>query len=220
MEFTVRNYQHNDLQGVRAIYGDDEFVRPRLLHKYPKMKEYLADEVSYYYIQYEPESLFVAEVNGKIVGALLGGVNTHRHEQYYKHRIKPYLARRCLTGAYGWPLWLPAVIRTELAGRKIVAPLVDHKLYPAHLHIGVLPTWRRHGIGTALMRRYSKHLRKKKVAGYHLYASSFHPLGVSFYSKLGLDELGQFDWRLHDGFKWKMVTEYIFGQQLNSDLGE
>jgi ribosomal protein S18 acetylase RimI-like enzyme len=215
MEFTLRYYQYNDLQGVRAIYGDDEFARPRLLHKYPRMKEYLADEASYYYTQYEPESLFVAEVNGKVVGALLGGVNTHRHEQYYKGRIKSYLAMRCLTGAYGWPLWLPAVIRTELAGRKIDAPQVDHKQYPAHLHIGILPAWRRHGIGTALMSCYSKHLRKKEVAGYHLYASSFHPIGVSFYRKLGLEELGQFDWHLHDGYEWLMVTEYIFGQRLN-----
>ena len=40
------------------------------------MNEYLADEVSYYYSQYEPESLFVAEVIGEIDGALLRG-KTH-----------------------------------------------------------------------------------------------------------------------------------------------
>ena len=40
------------------------------------MNEYLADEVSYYYSQYEPESLFVAEESGKIVGSQLRG-KTH-----------------------------------------------------------------------------------------------------------------------------------------------
>ncbi len=216
VEFRVRHYQEADIEAVRVIYGDDEFARPRLLQKYPRMSAYLADEVSYYYTQYEPESIFVAEVEGEIVGALLGGVDTHRHERYYKQRIRPYLARQCLMGAYGWPVWLMAVMRTEIAGRKIVAPRVDRNQYPAHLHIGILPAWRRQGIGTALMDSYAKYLRKKGVAGYHLYASSFHPLGVSFYRKLGLEDLGQFVWRLYDGFEWIMVTEYIFGKRLDS----
>ena len=172
-EFSVRHYQNADLDGLRAIYGDDEFARPHLLQKYPRMREYLADEVLYYFTRYEPESLFVAEAQGEIIGALLGAINTPHQAQIYRRSTRPYLALRCLAGAYGWPAWALPVIRTEFAGWNLITPKVNRKLYPAHLHIGVLPAWRRHGVGTALMDSYAGYLRQKNVAGYHLYCSSF-----------------------------------------------
>lgn len=209
----IRSYTPADREAVRRIYGMDEFARPRLQQKYPRYGETLADEMSYY-PDYEPQSLFVAEVNGEVVGALLGAVNTDRFEQVYQRRIRPLLLRRTLSGAYGWPGWLPAVLRTEWAGRKIQAPKVDRNQYPAHLHIGLLPAWRRQGLGTQLMQRYAAYLKQLDVPGYHLYASSFHPSGVAFYYKLGLKLLGQFDWQLHTGFEWLAVTERIFAWRL------
>jgi len=212
--FTIRSYAPSDRPGVRAIYGDDEFARPALLHRYPRMADYLADELSYF-TDYEPKSLFVAEAQGQIVGALLGAVDTARCGQVYKQHIRPMLRRRCLLGAYGWPGWLPAVVRTELAERHVQAPEVDRGRYPAHLHIGVLPAWRRQGIGPALIAQFSRYLTGRGVPGWHLYVSSYHPLGLAFYQKLGLELLGQFDWRLHDGQRWLTVTERIFGLRLD-----
>jgi GNAT superfamily N-acetyltransferase len=209
----IRPYHAVDRPAVRRIYGMDEFARPRLQQKYPRYSEYLADEMSYY-PDFEQESLFVAEVCGEVVGALLGAVDTARFQQVYQRRIRPLLLRRTLRGAYGWPGWLPAILRTEWAGRKIEAPKVDHDSYPAHLHIGILPAWRRQGLGTQLMQRYAAYLQGLGVPGYHLYASSFHPLGVTFYYKLGLEYLGQFDWQLHTGFEWLAVTEHIFALRL------
>ena len=213
MTGSIRSYAPADRPAVRRIYGVDEFARPCLQQKYPRYGEYLADEMSYY-PDYEPESLFVAEVDGQVVGALLGAIDTARFEQVYGRRIRPYLLRRTLAGAYGWPGWLPAVLRTEWAGRQIKAPRVDRTQYPAHLHIGILPEWRRRGLGGLLMLRYADYLRQQGVPGYHLYASSFHPLGVAFYYKLGLEYLGQFDWQLHTGYEWLKVTERIFARRL------
>lgn len=209
----VRAYLPSDRPAVRMIYGMDEFARPRLQYKYPRYSEYLADEMSYY-PDYEPESLFVAEGDGRVVGALQGAVDTARFERVYQKRIRPLLLRRTLSGAYGWPGWLPAILRTEWAGRQIIAPKVDRKQYPAHLHIGILPDWRRQGLGGQLMQRYTDYLRQRGVPGYHLYASSFHPLGVAFYYKLEMELLGQFDWRMHTGFEWMAVTERIFARRL------
>jgi GNAT superfamily N-acetyltransferase len=209
----VRTYTPADRPAVRRIYGTDEFARPHLQQKYPLYGEYLADEMSYY-PDYEPESLFVAEVDGQVVGAVLGAVDSERFERVYRQRTRPLVVRRGLSGAYGWPGWLPAVLRTEWAGRQIQAPEVDLKRYPAHLHIGILPEWRRQGLGGALMAHYETCLRQRGVFGYHLYASSFHPLGVAFYHRLGLELLGQFVWRLHTGFEWLAVTEMIFARRL------
>jgi len=213
MPATIRSYTPADRPAVRVIYGIDEFARPRLFQKYPRYSEYLADEMSYY-PDSEPESLFVAEINGQVVGALLGAVDTERFELVYRRRIRPLLVLRGLAGVYGWPGWLPAVCRTEWASREVRAPKVDRNKYPAHLHIGILPEFRRQGLGTALMSRYAEYLRLRGIAGYHLYASSFHSLGVAFYQKLGLELLGQFDWHLHTGFEWVNVTERIYATRV------
>jgi len=212
--YSIRSYTPFDRPGVRAIYGDDEFARPALLRKYPRMADYLADELSYF-TDDEPETLFVAEAQGQIVGALLGAVDTARCAQVYKQRVRPMLIRRCLSSAYGWPGWLPAVLRTELAERHTQAPKIDRGCYPAHLHIGVLPAWWRRGIGTALIVQFGRYLTDRGVPGWHLFVSSYHPLGLAFYQKLDLELLGQFDWRLHDGQRWLNVTERIFGLQLD-----
>lgn len=213
MQITIRSYQPEDRPAVRQIYGMDEFARPRLAQKYAGYREYLADEMSYY-PDHEPESLFVAEVDGIVVGALQGAIDTGRFERVYQRQIRPRLRMRCLTGVYGLPGWLPAVLLTEWAERKVVAPKVDRVLYPAHLHIGLLPAWRRQGLGTALMDRFAVYLRQRGVPGYHLYASSFHPMGVAFYNKLGLELLGTFDWRLHSGYEWVNVTERIYAKKV------
>jgi hypothetical protein len=90
MRAIICSYVQNDRPAVRAIYGGDEFARPKLLAKYPRYSEYLADEMSYY-PDFEPESLFVAEINGQVVGALLGAVDTGRFKAVYQRRILPQL---------------------------------------------------------------------------------------------------------------------------------
>jgi GNAT superfamily N-acetyltransferase len=213
MPVIIRSYAHKDRSYVRAIFGMDEFARPKLIASYPRFSEYLADEMSYY-PDYEPESLFVAEVEGQAVGALLGAVDTGKFENIYRTRIRPLLIRRLLTGAYGKPGWLPAIVRTEWANREVKAGFVDRSLYPAHLHIGVLPTYRRQRIGSKLMTAYGEYLLSLGNPGYHLFASSFQPLGIAFYQKFELKLLGQFDWRLHTGFDWLTVTESVFARSL------
>ncbi len=93
---------------------------------------------------------------------------------------------------------------------------MDHERYPAELHIGVRRDWRRQGIGAALMSAFEAYLRRKDVPGYRISASSYHHEGVSFYRKLGLDELGQFGRRFHDGFTWLEVQEYVFVRDLST----
>ncbi len=208
----IRPYRLEDRAGVRAIYGDDEFCRPALLARYPRMREYLADSMSYY-TDYEPESLFVADSGNRIVGALLGAVATQRCERLRDRVVQRTILRRCLSGTYGLPIWYWPIWLTELAQRDAVYPEVDLHDYPAHLHIGILPRWRRQGIGTALMAAYADYLSARDIPGYHLYASSFHPMGVWFYYKLGLTLLDAFDWPLHTGIRWIEVTELIFAKR-------
>jgi GNAT superfamily N-acetyltransferase len=176
------------------------------------MSEYMADRASRYY-DFEPESTFVAELEGQVVGALWSVVDSALGEQY-ERRIRPLVMKRFLSGAYGLPVWVLPDLLTHRANRHTIFPQLDLNQYPAEMHIGLLPEWRRQGIGTALMEHYTDYLRERGVAGFHLFASSFHPLGVAFYRKLRLEELAQFEWRFHNGVKWLTVTDIVFGLRL------
>lgn len=209
----IRPYKPADRAAVRVLYGSDEFARPQLLAKYPQMRHYLADSMAHYY-DIEPESTFVATWQGEVIGSLLGTVDTQRNTERYRQQMLPLLRWRSFTGGYGWPGWLWSIWRTEWASKQVATPEIDLTDYPAHLHIGVQPQWRRQGIGTQLMTYFATYLHEHNIAGYHLYASSFHPLGVAFYHKLGLSLLGQFPWRFHNGVGWITATEYIFGQRI------
>jgi len=214
-DLVVRPYRPEDRPGVRLIYGVDEFAHPALQRRFPRMQDYLADSMSHYYA-YEPESTFVALAGGQVVGALLGTVDTLRCERDYEPRTRRLLRVRALAGKYGWPAWWWADLLTSWAGREIVRPPVDLERFPAHLHIGLLPAWRRRGIGTQLTLAYEAYLRSRGIPGYHLYAASFHPLGMAFYQKSGMEILGRFEWRFHNGYRWLPVTETVFGRRLET----
>ncbi|MEW6093583.1 MAG: GNAT family N-acetyltransferase [Chloroflexota bacterium] len=211
----IRPCSPADHAGIRAIYGEDDFARPELQRRHPRLREYLADSMSHYY-ELEPESTFVAAMDEQVVGALLGAVDTRRCEKVYEPRTRALLRKRTLAGAYGWPAWWWANFLTERAGRKVNYPKINLDPFPAHLHIGLLPQWRRKGIGTRLMQAFEEYLRAREIPGYHLYAASFHPLGVAFYRKSGLDVLGRFHWRFHTGYQWLDVEETVFGKYLRN----
>lgn len=214
-EYTVRPYQPSDRQAVRLFAAEDEFERPELYCRYPRMGQWRADGTAYS-CDLEPESLFIAESNGEFIGALFGAADSEtagRRADKYVCRLR---RRRLLLGAYGIPIWLIPMIRTNRAPRLSEAPQVDPARFPAELHMGVKGRYRRRGIGSALVAAFEAYLRSRGVPGYHVYVSSYHEAGVSFYRKIGLEELGQFQWRFHDGFNWLTVTEHVFVRDLRS----
>ena len=215
--FIIRPYQQTDRHAVRELAGEDEFARPELVKRHPRMKRYLADGLAHYY-DLEPESVFVAEVDGEVIGNLLGAVDTKMASAREKQVVRPLQRNRCLRGQYGFPVWLLPIWRTDRAAPIDKPPVVDLRQYPAHLHMGVKQAWRRKGVGAALMEAYIDYLRDRQIPGFHLYASSYHHQGVSFYRKVGLEELGQFRWHFHDGRHWLTATEHIFVKRLDGEF--
>jgi len=209
----VRPYRGADRDGVRRLAADDEFERPRLLARYPKWGDYRADGLSRFY-DLEPESCFVAEAGGDVVGNLLGTIDARLAEEREETFTRALRRRRMLRGAYGMPLFLTPVMRTNRAPRLSEPPPIDPALYPAELHIGVDRAWRGRGVGHALVEAFETCLQSRGVPGYRVFASSYHADGVRFFRSLGLEELGTFEWRLHDGVEWKAVTEHVFVRNL------
>jgi ribosomal protein S18 acetylase RimI-like enzyme len=61
--------------------------------------------------------------------------------------------------------------------------------YPAHLHIDLLPSGQRRGLGRRLMNTYLDALRERGVPGVHLTMDPANTGARAFYDRLGFTEL-------------------------------
>jgi GNAT superfamily N-acetyltransferase len=173
----------------------------------------VADLLTYYYIHFEPQSCFVAEEEGKVVGYILGAVDTRRSGKIMIRRVYPLILGRFILGRYkigkrelahGWRL-LKATLRGELSTLK-----PDLVKYPAHLHINILKPYRRRGIGIKLMNRFLEYLKDCGVRGVHLATTNMHKEAVPFYERMGFQLLGRIETAMWRGIIQERVETLVF----------
>src|SRR5262249_25748770 len=80
------------------------------------------------------------------------------------------------------------IIRLIHAGR----PMSDEfELYPAHLHLDLLPIAQGEGWGTRLMELFLNRLRMLGVPGVHLSVGTENDRAIRFYEKMGFREINR-----------------------------
>ena len=72
--------------------------------------------------------------------------------------------------------------------------------FPAHLHIDLLPSYQRMGLGTRLMDTLIAHLRDQGISGVMLGVGSDNEKGKNFYRKYGFEELARDKQQIVMGF--------------------
>ncbi|WP_040834568.1 GNAT family N-acetyltransferase [Nocardia brevicatena] len=139
------------------------------------------------YMDVEPESLFVAEQDGMLVGYLTGCVDSaafpdesvrleqviRRHRLVFRRRSTAFFAR-AMVDAIG-----AAVRRVPTAG-----DFTDAR-WPAHLHINVAPEARGTGAADGLMQRWFERLREVGSPGCHLQTLVENTRAVRFFERMG-----------------------------------
>ncbi|MGW0180326.1 GNAT family N-acetyltransferase [Nocardia sp. NPDC003345] len=144
------------------------------------------------YIDHEPESLLLAEVDGELVGYLTGCVNTatfpseskriedaiRTHRLVLRRAPALFFARSALDAA-------SAALRRESAAGEIHDPR-----WPAHLHINVVPEARGTGAAEALMRRWFALLEAAGAPGCHLQTLVENGRAVRFFERMGFIAYG------------------------------
>ncbi|MDP8244525.1 MAG: GNAT family N-acetyltransferase [Candidatus Hinthialibacter antarcticus] len=144
MSLTIRPYSPTDRETVRRICCDTGFsgspVDPLFCDR-----DVFADYLTRYYTDWEPESAFIAEDDGEVVGYLLGSVRPRRHEWAQAWilcaQVAPKALLRLLTGQYNQAsrnfLWW---CMTEGSKQTPDAPK-----HGGHLHFNLLPAYRAQG---------------------------------------------------------------------------
>lgn len=165
----IRKYEEKDKKDVLRIHWETGFMGKSMSKIYTKRKLW-AKEASYY-INKEPESIFVAEdvKNKKVVGYLFGCLDDKKAPNPIKGLI-PKLTRYIFT----YPFMntknrkyarnmLSVIFRFIVGKEKIPEDPKD----AGHIHINLLPKYRGKGIGSKLLKKYISYAKKKGVKRIH-----------------------------------------------------
>lgn len=151
------------------------------------------------YLRLEPEHIWVLDVPSKdgigrdVTGYILSVADTRRFVQRYATEYMPLLEP---DGELPLPPELhnqPAAsgLRTgaKNAGRLLVLPEELLERYPAHLHVDIVEPWQGKGWGPKLMVEMESQLAQEGVKGVHLGAAADNTRAVSFYKRIGFEEI-------------------------------
>jgi GNAT superfamily N-acetyltransferase len=166
---TIRQFELRDQQSVRTIACDTAFIG-KPCEAFFQSREILADFLTLYFTQYEPESCFIAEVNGQVVGHILGARDTKIIAKIFIKKILPLLLFKFLfSGALlnNQNLKILFYLFLSFLRGEFKAPSF-YKDYPATLHINLKQGFRKAGIGSKLIATYLDYLNKQEVRGVYL----------------------------------------------------
>lgn len=169
----------------------------------------------HYYVWYEINNCFVAvdKNTRKVVGYILGTLNSKKQEKAFKYKMIYKIAFRILFST----IWKNhESFQTVMHFIKNLDLKDDPKdlyeKYPAHLHINILPEYQHSGIGNMLIDTFETHVKSHNVKGIHLRTSSYNEKAVPFYKKKGYKVIHENESKL-----WKDVyglRNIIFAKEI------
>ncbi len=151
-DIVIRKYKREDRQAVRDIAWETAFMgKPASV--FFSDREIFADFLTLYFTDYEPESCFVAESKGNVIGYLIGAENETRLKKNFVFKIIPKLFIKAI--ARGVLLkkknsrYLKNCFNSFLKGEFRDPDFSEE--YPAILHINIIESLRKSGIGSKLV---------------------------------------------------------------------
>lgn len=173
---TVRKYEPRDYEDVQFACLNSEGPATDPI----QTQKFVLITFCKYYIEKEPENCFVLDDDGKAVGYVICA------ENYDK--FKPVFDAEYLTQTLEMPPH-----RYEWASTAYVLQEKYKDIYPAHLHIDILPEYHRKGYGGLLINALFDHLRSKGIKGVMLTAGAQNFTGIGFYKKYGFELVEQWE---------------------------
>jgi ribosomal protein S18 acetylase RimI-like enzyme len=152
------------------------------------------------YATLDPETCFVAQTSARVVGYVVATPDTTAFHRRAEATWFPMLRSRYALPSYDDNSPTALFTRTLHTGHPPPSR-VDPVLYPASLHIDILPEAQGQGVGRRLMNRLFNHLKTDQVKGAHLYAGLANTRAIAFYKHLGFDVLDETDRSIGFGYR-------------------
>ena len=124
-----------------------------------------------YYMDCEPESCFVAELDGRVVGYIIGSMDTRKKRRIMLKKFYPRVCLRVMRKILTFRYRKKQTYRTlwwmiSRSWREYLRLPLDE--YPGHAHLNVEAAFRSQGLGRRLGRTFRRHRLKSGVWGMHI----------------------------------------------------
>jgi GNAT superfamily N-acetyltransferase len=215
----IRNYRPEDRAALRTICYDTGLMGDPI-DPYFGCMELFADYWMNYYTDHEPESAFVAEVDGQVIGYLAGCKDTSVQQKIQKKEVMPRIYWKLFTFGYKvdrrFFSFMRRYLRSMWRNEFLDEPIKD---YPAHLHMNMADGCRSGGIGSRLLAAYLDYLRRNNVRGLHLGTTTHNKLAVPFYKKRGFRLLSRSPLTTYEGIIPEKIEVLLFTRELSGSSG-
>jgi GNAT superfamily N-acetyltransferase len=212
-ETVIRKYKASDRSSVRDIAWETAFLGESA-DVFFSGKEILADFLTLYFTDYEPQSCFVAENKTGVVGYLIGAKKTAVLHRAFLNKILPRLLYRFIFQA--------AILRKKnlilifhflcsfLKGEFRMADLSAD--YPATLHINIKHGFRNAGIGSRLISAFLDYLKKQRIPS--VYLATLSEKAAAFFTGRGFHLLYSYPRSYFRYILGRDISGYIYGKRL------
>ena len=133
------------------------------------------------YVIYEPRFAYSMEINNKIVGYVLGALNTDNFESTLHKEYWPNIKAKYRNNSNDITqldkLLLNQLNKIEYTSADIV------KTYPSHLHIDIVESGQGNGYGKIMIKHMLDQFKKAGSIGVHLHVANENFRAQEFYKK-------------------------------------
>ena len=209
----VRICKPEDRRAVReisvqsSIFG--EYIEQKLLSE-----EIVADLLTSYFIEYEPQYCFVAEKDNEVVGYLLGSIDVPEMRKVVRNKVMPYLIKKIfqdslIFNSTNFRL-MKNVLKSYFKGEFKVPDFAQE--YRATLHVNISPLHRGKMIGSLLVYHFLQILKERQVEGIQFGVLS--EKGKGFFERLGFKTLFSGEYTFLRYLSGETQPHYIMGKKL------
>jgi len=212
-EIIVRKFKAADRESVRDIAWETAFIGEPA-DAFFSGKEILADFLTLYFTDYEPDSCFVVVVGSRVVGYLIGSQDSLRLASTFKNKILAgLLGKFIFSGAIFRRKNLRVIFSFFLSLLKGEFNIAEARIsYPAVLHINLRKDFRGRGAGERLILAFEQYLRNQGSRGMHL-ATVSQRAGI-FFRKQGFSLLSRYRRSYFRYLLGKDIKVHIYGKKL------
>ena len=188
----VRPYEPRDRDAVRRIACDTANAG-RPIETFFSDRELAADLLTVYYTDFEPESAWVADQNGRVAGYLTGCRDTRRSIRCMMWQVAPRaLNRAIIRGTTADPAFRRLVRRNMAIWlRGLFQRRISLAAYPGHLHLNLDPAFCGQQIGRRLAVQCLEQFAAWRVRGIHASVREDNEGALRFFERLGFIRLGR-----------------------------
>ncbi|MBF0490422.1 MAG: GNAT family N-acetyltransferase [Candidatus Omnitrophica bacterium] len=209
---TIRPFNKTDRAALRQICCDVADRGEKIENFFPD-REFAADLLTSYYLDYEPDSTFVADVDGAVVGYINGCLDNRRYGLAVMFLIIPKLIIKGLVRGVFFRREFLLIFKSMLKNwrRVFVWRKQSFHSHQGHLHIGVAKGFRTQSIGQKLVRALLDYARQNNI---HELAASVHDGNTAacrFFEQLGFVARDQYPMMMAygDSFKEYHSVSYV-----------